>query len=299
MVNSPTRPSSVRSSGTKPTPASRMRRTLAAVELDAVEADRPLDPGLEPEERLGELGLAVALHAGDGEDLAAAHVEADVVDDEVPDRVDDGEALDHECGLAELRLLLLHGELDGAADHERRELGVRGGGRGLADDLAEADDGDAVGDLAHLAQLVRDEHDRGAALLELAHDAHELVGLLRGEHRGRLVEHEHAGVAGERLDDLDALLHADGEVVDERVGVDVEPEPLGDLAHLRARAAAGRAGRRRLCDSWPSMTFSATVNTGMSMKCWCTMPMPAAMASPGPAKCWTSSSRSTSPSSAW
>ena len=26
--------------------------------------------------------------------------------------------------------------------------------------------------------------------------------------------------------------------------------------------------------SWPSMTFSATVNTGMSMKCWCTMPMP-------------------------
>ena len=35
------------------------------------------------------------------------------------------------------------------------------------------------------------------------------------------------------------------------------------------------------------MTFSATVNTGMSMKCWCTMPMPAAIASPGPAKCCT------------
>ena len=32
------------------------------------------------------------------------------------------------------------------------------------------------------------------------------------------------------------------------------------------------------------MTFSATVKTGTSMKCWCTMPMPAAMASPGPAK---------------
>ena len=71
--------------------------------------------------------------------------------------------------------------------------------------------------------------------LELAHDAHQLVGLLRREHRGRLVEDEHPRVAGERLDDLDALLHADGEVVDERVGVDVEAEPLGDLAHLRAR----------------------------------------------------------------
>src|ERR1700689_2590753 len=31
----------------------------------------------------------------------------------------------------------------------------------------------------------------------------------------------------------------------------------------------------------PRVTFSATVNTGTSMKCWCTMPMPAAMASLG------------------
>ena len=31
----------------------------------------------------------------------------------------------------------------------------------------------------------------------------------------------------------------------------------------------------------PRVTFSATVNTGTSMKCWCTMPMPAAMASFG------------------
>ena len=50
--------------------------------------------------------------------------------------------------------------------------------------------------------------------------------------------------------------------------------------------------------SLPSMTFSATVKTGMSMKCWWTMPMPAAIASPGPVKCWTSPSSSISPSSA-
>jgi hypothetical protein len=36
--------------------------------------------------------------------------------------------------------------------------------------------------------------------------------------------------------------------------------------------------------STPSITFSATVNTGTSMKCWCTMPMPAAMASAGERK---------------
>ena len=51
--------------------------------------------------------------------------------------------------------------------------------------------------------------------------------------------------------------------------------------------------------SCPRSTFSATVKTGMSMKCWCTMPMPACIASPGPAKrCCTPSSR-ISPSSAW
>ena len=111
--------------------------------------------------------------------------------------------------------------------------------------------------------------------LELAHDRHELVGLLRGEHRGRLVEDEHLRVAGERLDDLDALLHADGQVLDERVGVDVEAEAVGDLAHALARAASRSRTPPALVGSWPSMTFSATVKTGMSMKCWCTMPMPA------------------------
>ena len=120
-------------------------------------------------------------------------------------------------------------------------------GLSLADDLAEADHGDAVGDLAHLAQLVGDEHDRGARLFQLAHDDHELVGLLRGEHGGRLVEHEHLRVAGQRLDDLDPLLHAHRQVFDERVGVDVEAEPRRDLFDLLARGGqveqAARLGR--------------------------------------------------------
>ena len=129
----------------------------------------------------------------------------------------------------------MHLQLDSAPDHEFGELGVRRGRRGFADDLAEPDDGDAVGDLAHLAQLVGDEHDRGARLLELAHDAHELVGLLRGQHRGRLVEDEHACVARQSLDDLDPLLHADGEILDKGVRVDVEPEAGRDLVDALAR----------------------------------------------------------------
>jgi hypothetical protein len=46
-----------------------------------------------------------------------------------------------------------------------------------------------------------------------------------------------------------------------------------------------------------STTFSATVSGGISMKCWCTMPMPSLMASSG-ADTWTGRpSKSTSPSS--
>ena len=66
--------------------------------------------------------------------------------------------------------------------------------------------------------------------LQLAHDLHQLVDLLRREHRRGLVEDQHLGVVGQRLDDLDALLHADRELLDEPVGVDLEPVPLGQLA---------------------------------------------------------------------
>ena len=195
-------------------------------------------------------------------------------------------SLDDESAVVRLGGRLVDGELDGAAHHHRGELGVRGRRRRLAHDLAEPDDGDAVGDLADLAELVGDEDDGCPGRLELAHDLHQLVGLLRREHGGRLVEDEHLRVARERLDDLDALLHADGQILDERVGVDVEAEALRDLAHALARRVQIEQSAARV-DSWPSMTFSATVKTGISMKCWCTMPMPARIASPGPWKFWT------------
>ena len=66
----------------------------------------------------------------------------------------------------------------------------------------------------------------------------------------------------------------------------------------RFRAASRSSEPANPVASSPSITFSATVKTGISMKCWCTMPMPAAMASPGPVKRCTSSSSRISPSSA-
>ena len=45
---------------------------------------------------------------------------------------------------------------------------------------------------------------------------------------------------------------------------------------MRARSRSSTGPRR---GSLPSTMFSTTVNTGMSWKCWCTIPIPAAMAS--------------------
>src|SRR6185312_5715076 len=159
----------------------------------------------------------------------------------------DREVFDHQGVCARLLRPLLEHEIDGAAHHEGGEVGVGRRRRGLADDLAETDDRDAVGHLTHLTQFVRDEDDGGSRLLELPHDHHELVGLLRREHGSGLVEHEHLRFARQRLDDLDPLLQTDGQIFDERIRVDVEPELRRDAVDLLARGLEVEpAAKRRL-----------------------------------------------------
>ena len=51
--------------------------------------------------------------------------------------------------------------------------------------------------------------------------------------------------------------------------------------------------------SFASTMFSATVITGMSMKCWCTIPIPASIASFAEAKVTGFPSRRISPESGW
>ena len=197
----------------------------------AVEGDGAGGGWTQPEDDLAQLGLPVALDACDGEDLAGAHVQVDVLEQDGA-VLDEADALQGEPAVPGFGRWLVDGQGDVMADHEAGELGGRGGGLGGADDTAAADDGDGVGDLADLAQLVGDEDDGGARGLELAHDGDELVGLLRGEHGGGLVEDEDLGVSGQGLDDLHALLDTHGQVLNEGVGVDVEAEAAGDLGDL-------------------------------------------------------------------
>ena len=71
----------------------------------------------QPGERVDQLRLAVAVDAGDADDLPGAHLEGDVAHGREPPLVEDGEVLDREDRRAGARRLLLDPEQDLAADH--------------------------------------------------------------------------------------------------------------------------------------------------------------------------------------
>ncbi len=172
------------------------------------------------------------------EDLPDADLEGQPVHGQAPCSLGHGQVGDVEHDVAGLGRLLAHPQLHVPADHQGRQVVLGGGRRALADDLAAAQHGDGVGDRLDFPELVRDEDDGGAAVPQLADDAEQLLGLGRGEHRRRLVQDQHVRLPDQRLDDLDALLDADRQVLDERVRVDVEAVAVGELAR---RLGAGLA----------------------------------------------------------
>ncbi len=95
-----------------------------------------------------------------------------------------------------------------------------------------------VGHLQHFAQLVGDEDDRFALFDQLAHDHEQLVGFLRGQHRGGLVKDEDARLAVEQLDNLDALLHPHGQIAHVGVGFDLQLVTLGNFEDARGGLVA-------------------------------------------------------------
>ena len=104
-------------------------------------------------------------------------------------------------------------------------------------DPAAAHDRDPVRDRDDLVELVADEDDAPAGRGHRLQRPEQVLGLLRREHRGRLVEDEDPGAAVEELQDLDPLLLADAELPDLRPGIDPQPELGGEAGDLGLRAA--------------------------------------------------------------
>ena len=124
-------------------------------------------------------------------------------------------------------------------------------------------DADPVPDGERLVQLVRDEHDGRALILEAPQDLLEFLHALRGEHGRGLVEDQHPGSAPEGADDLDLLLAAQGRSPVRASGSTSMPSIAAiSASRLRAPSRSSRSDRA------PSIRFSSTVSAGISVECW-------------------------------
>ncbi len=184
----------------------------------------------EPGKDLDELGLPVAVDAGDADDLAGPDRERDAAHPLQVAVVQRVEVIDFEQRLSGCRRALLDTEQHLAPHHHSRQPFLRGA---LAwhgvDFFAAAQHGDAICDLEYLVELVADEDHGHALAREQTEDLEELDRLLRREHGGGLVEDEDVRSPVERLQDLHPLLLADADVLHPRVRVDGEAERPREL----------------------------------------------------------------------
>ena len=107
-------------------------------------------------------------------------------------------------------------------------------------------DGDRVGVLEDLVELVGDEDHGRLAGRQLAQRGEQLVDLVGNEHGRGLVEDQDLGTAVEHLEDLDPLLLADTEVGHELVGIDLQPVAAAEGADPAAGGVSGEHRPARL-----------------------------------------------------
>ncbi len=209
----------------------------------------------QPGERLGQLALAVAGHAGDAEHLAAAHGERDVVDRDRAALARHAQPGDDEAFGAEVDRSAVGNQLDRPPHHQVGELlATRRRRQHLAGDRAVAHDCDAVGERQHLVELVGDEHQAAARAGDAAQGSKQLLDLAGCQHRCRLVEHEQPRHSVEHLEDLDALALADRQLPHVRRRIDV---------HLVGRAELREAGGDGI-EARPAQRVAASVAAGVA-----------------------------------
>ena len=164
------------------------------------------------------------------EDFAVVKGEADVL---VAARRREPPRFEHDARRIDLPLGDL-GDPLGAADHQRDQRLARHfrHRRASRDILAVAQNRDAVGDGEDFLQLVADEDDRDAVVAQLSEQLEEGGRLVLGDRRGRFVEQQDLGLAGQRLGDLDDLHLRDRQAAHFGARVDAGVEQIEIAARL-------------------------------------------------------------------
>ena len=181
----------------------------------------------------GELGLAVAGDADDGDDLAGMHFEACHVGDaggrgaKLPSAASAG--------------------APSACERFHHRLGqlLRAHRAAVDDDPSAPHDHDPRGHFQHLGDFVADEDDGDAVRGQPPHDVEQLARLGGREDGGRLVEDQKSRMAGDRFDQLQLRFLADGEIGDAAVdAAKVDAGVADDLRRDRGPTSPARGSRR-------------------------------------------------------
>ncbi len=194
-----------------------------------------------PDEGLQQFALAVACNTCHANDLAFAHIETQAVDGHMATvAVDDELVHAHAHGAREAVAAFWRDELAlglvRAAHHVGGEL-LRNDvdHRVRCDKTPTPQHAHVVGIGHDLAELVRDEHDAALARMRAtAQQTEHVVGLLRREHRSRLVENQEPRLEQQLLEDFELLLLACRQLLRCRVEVEVKRRGGNERAQLGA-----------------------------------------------------------------
>ena len=253
-------------------------------DTDAVQNDVAVRHRHETGKRFGQRKLAVAGHAGDAEDFAGRQFEGNIAD---------GAALDLGGNVAHLK----HRHMVAMAVSAVRSDPIEPRPT-IASTSAAGERSAAAARSTTLPPRITTMRSAQAAIsaslwvistTALPSAASDLMKPYRRsvsagvEHRGRLVENDHAGIEIENLGEFDQLAFADAEVAHRPVRIEVGRQLL-EPAQRRASRAGCRAIAAMAHRASAASRFSSTDSAGISENCWNTMPMPCAIASRGDVK---------------
>ena len=198
----------------------------------------------QPGQHHAEFALPVAFDAGQSDDFAGAYFEGEIVEPR------GAMAIPHGKPVADQR----ESRIGGRRGRRARRIGVSRVGQrhverlhlpphhrlhqsphvgGLhvrrGDQPAGAQHGHPVGHLGDLRQLVGHQDHRASRIGHASADVEQGADLARRQHGRRFVEHQKLGIAHQAFHDLGTLSFAHRQFTDHGIGIEDEPEAVGDV----------------------------------------------------------------------
>jgi len=194
-------------------------------------------------QQLGQRHLAIARHARNGHNLAAAQRQRDLLQAVLPGRRGADRRQQADLGTGNLRRAAQR-RRKRMAHHPLRQFGLAGVRRAhLGHQAAIAEHGNPRRYPQHLAQFVADENDRQPLPHHLSQHVKQGFGLGRRQHGGGFVEYQDACAPVQRLENFHTLAFTDRQAADAGLGLHRQPEAPG---HAEQPLAPGAAPRERL-----------------------------------------------------